>query len=160
MRYIGLFLVMLSSLAFSREYTRYMQKRVRECEAFLDFIGHLRMELSCYLRPLREAAGGFSSDALTEVGFFEAVNSTGNIYEAFSRTRRRLSLSDEELMPLESLFSSLGHSYLDEELKLINMCEENMRSVTEKIKRESPKSIKLISTLSVTAAIGFFILVI
>ena len=160
MQYIGLFLVMLSVLVFTGEYTKYMRKRVRECEAFLEFIGHLRTELSCYLRPLCEAAGGFSSDALSEVGFLDAVKSTGNIYEAFKSTKGKLSLSEEEITPLQSLFSSLGHAYLEEELKLINMCEENMRCVTEKIKRESPKSIKLISTLSVTVAIGFFILVI
>ena len=74
--------------------------------------------------------------------------------------RKRLSLSEEELKPLEALFSSLGQGYLEEEMKLINMCESEMRGMVEKINRESPKSIKLISTLSVTAAVGFFILVI
>lgn len=151
---------MLSSLIFSKEYAKYMKKRESECEAFLEFIAHLRLQVGCYLRPVREAVDSFCSEALEGVGFFEAVRASESIYESYKKVRKRLSLSEEELKPLEALFSSLGQGYLEEEMKLINMCESEMRGMVEKINRESPKSIKLISTLSVTAAVGFFILVI
>ncbi len=160
MQYIGIIAVMLSALVISREYARYMKKRELECEAFLEFIAHLRIQLGCFLRPLREAAAGFSSEALERVGFLGAVGSAESICKAYGSVKKRLSLSEAESRPLEALFSSLGSGYLEDELKLIDICEAEMRDAAEKIKVQSPKNIKLISTLSVTAAIGFFILVI
>ena len=160
MQYVGLIFVMLSALIFSLEYTEYMKKRMHECESFLNLIAHLRIELGCYLRPVREAAASFESIVLDKAGFSEAIRETENLGLAYKKIKKKLSLSEDESKPLEILFSSLGKGYLDDEIKLICTCEEEMRKTVEKINSQAPKNIKLISTLSVTAAIGFFILVI
>ncbi len=160
MQYIGQISVMLAFLLLSREYTKYMKKRVRECEELLSFIAHLRTELGCYLSPVREAALSFDSPILNAVGFSDAVKNTENLYLAYQKIKKRLSISEEESKPLEALFSSLGKGYLEDEIKLICVCEEKVQKNVEEITRQAPKNIKLISTLSVTAAIGFFILII
>lgn len=160
MRYIVIFIAMLIAIAISGEYTKYMKKRVAECEAFASFIAHVKTQVGCFLRPCRELADGFSSDALEKVGFLNELRESGDIYASYVKAEPKLSLSEGEREVLDSFFSSLGGGYLDEQMKLIELCLEEVESARAKLREESPKSIKLISTLSVTGAIGFLILII
>ena len=160
MKYIGFFLVLLSVLKFSDSYSKHVKKRLRECEGFLEFITHVRLQMSCYLKPIRALSEGFHSEALSKTGFLQYIGECENILEAYKKAERQLSLSLEESEILERLFSSLGAGYLDDELKLLDTYKASLYEIYEKTKKEAPKSAKLVSTLSVTAAIGFLILVI
>lgn len=160
MRYIGIFLVLLAALIFSREYSRYMRKRLRECEGFLSFISYMKIQVGCFMRPLRELASGFSSKPLSEIGFIASLEKSDGIYEAYKEVEPRLSLSQNEKEVLEVLFSSIGDCYLDEGMKMIDSAYVRAEALYSSLSKECPKNIKLVSALSVTLALGFFILII
>ena len=160
MKYIGILLVLLSAFFYSREYTRYMKKRLSECEGFLAFIAHMRIQVGCFLRPTKELSAGFSSEPLSDSGFLYALSECENIYEAYKKTESRLSLSKEERCILETLFSSVGEGYLDDGIKLIDSSFSAMEKLTEKLREECRKNIKLVCAISVTAALGLIIFVI
>lgn len=160
MKYIGFVLILLSVLIFSDSYSKHVKKRLSECEGFLEFIAHVRLQMSCYLKPPRALSEGFYSEPLSKSGFLQYVGECESIYEAYKRAETRLSLSDEERGILEKLFSSLGSGYLNDELKLLDAYGSLLDEAYESLKKEAPKSAKLISTVSVTVAIGFLILVI
>ena len=73
MKYIGIFLLLIAAAATSREYSKYMKKRALECKAFLSFIAHMRVQVGCFLRPVKELAAGFSSPMLEKAGFIRAL---------------------------------------------------------------------------------------
>lgn len=150
-------MVLTSVLFFSDGYLKYMKKRLLECEGFLAFISHLRLQMSCYLKPIRQLCDGFYSKSLDESGFLEYIGECGNIYEAYKMAESRLSLSKEERELVSGLFSSLGEGYLDDELKLIDAYRDRLEAHFLILKKEAPKNSKLLSTVSVTAAIGFLI---
>jgi len=160
LRYIGIFTVLLAAFLISREYSHYMKKRLRECEGFIAFIAHMRIQVGCFMRPVKELAAGFSSDALSDVGFIDALSESDGIYEAYKKIEPRLSLSKNERDVLELLFSSVGGCYLEEGMKIIEAAYGKMESLHCSLSEECQKNIKLVSVLSVTAAIGFLILVI
>lgn len=153
-------MILLSVLIFSDSYSRHTKKRLLEYEGFLAFISHVRLQMSCYLKPANRLSEGFYSKPLMESGFLEYVGECKNICEAYERAESRLSLSREERELLRGLFSSLGEGYLADELKLIDAYRSQLEEGFLRLKREAPKNSKLISTVSVTAAIGFLILVI
>ena len=96
MKYIGILLVLLTSVAISRDYVGYMNKRTAECKGFLDFIAHMRIQVGCFLRPVKELAFGFSSPSLEKSGFIDSLVSSENIYAAYMSCEPNLSLSKEE----------------------------------------------------------------
>ena len=160
MKYIGFFVILLSVLIFSDSYSKHTKKRLLEYEGFLSFISHVRLQMSCFLKPTKRLAEGFYSKPLAESGFLEYIGECENIYEAYKKAENRLSLSKEEREILSALFSSFGEGYLNDELQLIDAYRSQLEEGYLRLKSDAPKSSKLVSTLSVTAAVGFLILVI
>lgn len=160
MKYGGILCVLLASLLVSREYCRHMNKRISECREFLAFISHMRVQVGCFLRPVRELGIGFSSETLEEVGFIEALSESENIKEAYLKCEPKLSLSMEEKEALFGFFSSFGDGYLDEQVKLIDSAYPKIEKLYLKLSDERVKNTRLVSTVSVTLALGFIIFVI
>lgn len=159
MKYIGAFIIIIASVLMSGEYSRYIKKRAEQCEEFLSFIGYMRIQISCFLRPSREIAKGFSGKELERIGFLKAVNNGESLYGAYKATEKLLALTQGELEILENLFSSLEECYLDDGIRIIDSCYKEMEKACIKIREERTKNVKLAATLSVTASIGFLILI-
>ena len=153
-------MILLSAWFFSDSYSKHMKKRLSECEGFLSFIAHIRLQMSCFLKPPKALSDGFYSKPLSESGFLEYIAECDSIYDAYKMAERKFSLSAEERGVLEKLFSSLGGGYLEDEIKLIDAYQGQLQSHFEVLKKEAPRNSKLLSTVSVTAAIGFLILLI
>ena len=160
MKYVGILCVLAASVLISGEYSRYMNKRVLECRDFVSFISHMRIQVGCFLRPVKELGIGFSSESLAGSGFLEALSHSENISEAYSKCEPSLSLSSEEREVLCDFFSSFGDGYLDEQLKLIDSAHSRMQELYLRLSTERVKNTRLVSTVSVTAALGFIIFVI
>ena len=160
MKYLGIILILLSSLLVSREYRRYMQKRLDECLGFCNFIAHMKIQVGCYLRPVRELARGFSSAALSRTGFLSSVEKCDSLGKAFSECEPSLSLSEEERGELRAFFSSFGDGYLEQGVQAIETAHTNMERLMAALSEQKDKNIRLVSTLSVTLALGVAILVI
>lgn len=159
MKYIGAFIVSIAALLMSKEYSRYIKKREVQCEEFLSFIAYMRIQISCFLRPSREIAKGFSGEELERIGFIDAVERGESLYEAYKATENSLVLKFREREILKTLFSSLEECYLDDGIRIIDSSYKEMEGVCRKIREERPKNVKLAATLSVTASIGFLILI-
>lgn len=150
---------MAAAFLLSREYARYIGKRAVQCEEFLSFIAYMRIQVGCFLRPARELAAGFHSRELERIGFLGAVNEGVSLFEAYKSTEDSLVLSKEEREVLRTLFSSLEECYLDDGIRIIDSSYKEMEKLCRKIRDERPKNVKLAATLSVTASVGFLILV-
>lgn len=159
MKYIGAFILIAAALLVSREYSRYVKKHAEQCEEFLSFIGYMRIQISCFLRPSREIARGFHGVELERIGFLSAVNEGESLYTAYKAAEDKLYLTEREREILETLFSSLPECYLDDGIRIIDSAYKEMEGVCRKIREERPKNVKLAATLSVTASIGFIILI-
>lgn len=159
MKYIGIIAVLLSAVIISKEYSSFVNKRLSECRDFLRFIEHMKIQVGCFLRPSNELAKGFSSGSLSDAGFLGALENGESLYGAYKVAEPNLSISEEERDVLETLFSSVGECYLDEGVKLIDASHTKFENLYHKDRAECPKNAKLTSVISVTAAIGFLILV-
>jgi len=159
-KYIGIAAMLLSALLFSREYSRYMKKRLSECEGFLSFMSHIRIQIGCFLKPSRELCDGFSNDALSDCGFIDELRSTGDIYGAYKNAEPRLAMSCEAREISDNLFSALGAGYREDGVRLIDESEKKMQKICDELRASTPKSVRLALTLSVTAVLGFSILII
>ena len=64
MKYAGILFILLSAGLISGEYSSYVKKRLSECRDFLSFIGHMKIQVGCFLRPANELVEGFNSKSL------------------------------------------------------------------------------------------------
>ncbi len=159
MKYIGAVIIIVASVILSGEYSRYIKKRADQCEELLSFIGYIRVQISCFLRPSREIAKDFSGEELEKIGFIKAVKEGESLYGAYKATEKSLALKREEREIVETLFASIEECYLDEGIRIIDSSYREMEKACLKIREETPKNVKLAATLSVTASIGFLILI-
>ena len=160
MNYIGIAAVLFSMLCFSKEYSHKQYARLKECEGFLAFFLHMRMQVGCFLRPSRELADGFSNNALSKLGFLDALRNRGSLFAAYEECESRMALSLAEKEIIVQLFKSVGEGYLDEGMRLIESACKEMKSISQDLKREVPKSVKIANALTAAVSLGIIILVI
>ena len=160
MKYVGILLILISAIATSREFSKHINKRAAECKDFLAFIAHMRIQVGCFLRPVKNLGEGFSSPALEKSGFISALAESDCISDAYKKCEQKLSLSSEEKETLNTLFSSFGGGYLDDGIKLIDNCYSSMERLYMRLCEEKTKNTRLVTALSVTTALGIIIFVI
>lgn len=160
MRYFGLFIIVFAASAISFEYARYMKKRLAECEGFLSFFEHMRLQISSFLHSPRKIADGFESEALRAVGFLSALSECGDTLTAYRQIEGSLALSLAEREVTRELFSALGSCYRPDALRLIDEASEKMKARMAALTVECPKNVRLFTSLAVTCALGIVILLI
>ncbi len=153
-------LICAGAVLVLREYTAYMNKRLSECEGFLLFIRHIRIEIGCFLKTPSELSRGFYSEALEAVGFLPSLRVGESLASAYDGCRKGLSLGAAEADAAGELFASLGKGYLDENVKLMDSAEARFDKLYRELKEECPKKIKVAASLCASGVLGFIILVI
>ena len=156
MKLIGAAFVLLAALLFSTEARRRAEKRLLVLEETLRFIEHVRVDISCYLKPISEIPAGFFSEALSEAGFLSAFEKEG-AYEACLKLETLLSPSPEEKRVLERFFCGLGRGYSDDQIKLIDETTLELTRLISLERERVPKVKKLSLTLSSAGALALII---
>ena len=111
------------------------------------------------MRPVHEAAHSFDSDELSECGFLP-IREAGDIRRAFYDSHAPEMLGQECTRVLDSLFSSLGTGYLEDEVRLIDLHRSQLAELVDRERAEADRQVKLIRTLTASAALGVIILII
>lgn len=159
LKLIGASALSAGALLICRELGKRRAERLLLCEEFYRFVSHIRLQISCYLRPAAELAEGFDSELLTRVGFLPLIKECG-ICSAFLNVRDRLSLSEEEKRVLGGLFSSIGTGYMENEIKKIDAYSAELYRFLENERAELPKETRLTNTLFAAASLGIIIFLI
>ena len=157
MKYIGMIMVTLAVYWFGNEYVKRVKNNIGECEAFLKFIAHMKIQMSGFARSPKEIAESFECDRLKKTGFLDAVSSEDNIYLAYTKIKDTLSLGREESEVLEPLFDALSEVSLEEGIALLESAGASLREISERRKQDGEKSIKLAYTVSSAISLGFII---
>ena len=127
-------------------------------EELFRFVLHIRVQISCFLRPPSELARGFCSLLLEESGFLSDIGGGMNILQAFNKLALRENISEEGERALRDLFSSMGKGYLEDEIRLIDSALSVLSPLVEKERSGALRDSRLISTLSASFALGVIIL--
>ncbi len=157
-KYFGFFAILISALVFSSEYAKRERRKSFECAEFLRFLKHLKTNISCFMRPLLECVGSFSSELLEQTGFSDAVRTGSNLDEAFSVALPNLFMAEEGKRILKKTFSEFGHSYLADELSFLEKCQSEFEDYEKNIRESSVKNIKCSSVICASLALGFIII--
>lgn len=158
MKLFGLLLLLLGAFFVSREYSRYMRKRLAECEGFLSFIKYMRRQVHCFLRSPSEIGRDFEGEAIAP--FLSELRREESLSSAYLSSVESFSLSREEREVLSELFTSIGSCYADEGVRLLDVALERLSELHGELSEGSKKNTRLVATLSSAFAVGVFILVI
>ncbi|MBR5453789.1 MAG: stage III sporulation protein AB [Clostridia bacterium] len=159
LKLIGALFVAASSFVLSNHLCSRLTRERDELESFINLISRIRLDISCFSRPLTEIYSGFSSPSLDSIGFTEALRGSG-FYGAIRECAFRLSLSDSAKELLASFAEGLGQGYREDEIK---RCDHTLSFLDEEYKKcleALPGKSKLIRSLSVTFGISVIIILI
>ena len=156
-KFLGLALLLVSSLATVKRYREYTAKRISEEESFVALLVFIKGRINRYLTPIPEIVKEFSDEQLSRVGFLEEVSSGKSISAAFESIADKLSLGKEFKVCLQNLFSTLGVGYKEEVLASIEETVEDLEKILEKEKEILPKDVKVFSSVLVAGVLGVFI---
>lgn len=148
--------VALLSYLIALEIKKYKRHSLAVCEELYALMLHIKLEVSCYLRPLSVLLRDFTSPLLEE-DFLPRARTMG-LSEALSASR--LPISGEERRILSSLFSSLGSGYAADAVRLIDAYAAEFYSSLTVRRADLPREARLVNTLCASAALGLLILMI
>ncbi len=125
----GSSLVLACSLAVAVSVVSEKRKRIRQTEAILELISHVRSKIDQFLTPLDGIFSDFRNEELEACGFSEILRSAG-IEEAVVAHTASLSADTEQVLTFFS--ASLGQSYKEDQLRLCDYCIEKIRAELER----------------------------
>lgn len=158
LKLIGICILLFTSILICRELIAIRQRRLLLCEELLRLVSYLRLQIGCFLRPLSEVVAGFDSEALSECGFLPPGEGV-DLRRALCESEVPGLVGEECARIIDSLLSSLGSGYLDDEVKLLDTYRAQLSEVVEKRRIDTAKEMRLIRTLTATASLGFVILI-
>lgn len=158
MRLFGLTLLLLAALFLTREYSRYVNKRIAESRGFISFIKHMRLEMRCFLKPPREIGRGFYNDSIAP--FLSALEREDSIFSAYTASEDAFSLSTDERAVIKELFYSVGVSYAEDGLRFIDGALERLSELHESHLSDGLRGVRVFGTVSAAVSVGLFILLI
>ena len=155
----GICILLFTSILTSRELVSRRRSRLVLCEELLRFVSFLRLQIGCFLRPVHEVASSFHSDVLSSSGFLP-VGECGDVGRAFADSDLPRIVGQDCARIADSLFSSLGSGYLEDEVRLIDVHRAQLSELVERERIETERQVRLIRTLTASAALGAIILII
>ncbi len=159
LKLIGICILLFTSILISRELVRQRQRRLAVFEELLRFVGFLRLQIGCFLRPVPEVVANFHSDELCACGFLPLADGA-DLESAFSSSDAPRIVGTECARVAESLFSSLGTGYLEDEIKLIDAHRAQLSELVEGERAESARRVRLVRTLTASVSLGLIILIV
>ena len=159
LKLIGICILLFTSMLISAELVSRRRRRLRLCEELLRLVSFLRLQIGCFLRPIPEVLAAFQSDELDGCGFLSREGN-GDLVASFLSSGVPELVGDECSRIIESLFSSVGSGYLEDELKLIDAHRAQLSELVERERSETLRQVRLIRTLTGSASLGLVIFII
>lgn len=156
---IGICILLFTSMLISGELVSRRRHRLVLCEELLRFVSYIRLQIGCFLRPIPEVVGSFCSDEFNKCGFLPEV-SDADLAACFLSSDVPKLVGTECSRIMESLFSSLGTGYLEDEIKLIDVHRAQLTELVERERAETVRQVRLIRTLAGSASLGLVIFII
>ena len=150
-------LILLFAYLAGRGYAGYAERRCGQYEGLIALLEHMKERLECYLSGGEAMLAGFFSEPLSEVGFFDGE---GDASARFERVRARLSVDADTRSRLGQFFAAFGSGYLRAERERISAALSFLCRRRDDYLLEKEKSVKLVRSLLLAAALGLIILLI
>ncbi len=158
LKFIGLIMIAAAGILLSGEYEKNQRKRLSEFLEFVRLSEHIRLKISCFLSPKSDWLPDFRSE-LSTVSEFLTYASKNSLSDSFAAIRDKLSLGEEREI-FERLFASLGKTYKDGEIELLDGIKAELDRERERLFPECEKNVKTVKVLSAAISLGLIILLI
>ncbi len=159
LKFVGAGLLLISALAFSREYDRFLSARIALARGFLELLLHIRQKINCFLSSAESLISDFENDALERAEYLSVARKEG-ICRAYFERESCLGVPSCIKKLLSEFFSGFGSDYKEGTLALIDRSSAALEAMLSDMISEKERSVKLVRTVSAAAALGAAILII
>lgn len=153
---IGGLMVFISCSLIGFGASRLYRLRVKQLEAFLRLISHIKAQIEYFRTPLDNIIAEYEDTQLSGCGFLLAARELG-LRNGFESCRGRLMLSDDESDELMKFFDILGKNSADEESRYCTYYEKMIGDALNRECADLAKRSKLCKTFGMLA--GFLLAV-
>jgi len=158
LRWCGAALLLICALICGREYSAYIDRRVREGEGYLSLLSYIEKMIDSYLTPLSEIFSGFECEALEKSGFLPSVRSGKTASEVLAEQNALIPENMRSL--LLDYFDGFGKGYKDSELGRTRKAKAELDKMLGAERENLEKSARVTKALLLGGAVGIAILII
>ena len=155
LRTTGAVLILLAAGGWGMREIREGRRRLREMDAALRFVRHIRENIDRLARPLPQIYASWEDPALVSNGFLDLLWSEG--MEA-AVEGAAWSLSDAERAILRDLAAQLGRGFREEQTALCRYAEDGLADALERLKKETGDRERLWRSIPLLAALSLILL--
>ncbi len=127
-------------------------RRVRQTEAFLLLLRHIKAQISCFCMPLCDIFRDFENDSLASVGFISVLRERG-FRAAIEECREKIYLDEEEINMLCGFGDELGKSYRESEMEFCDYYISTLEQSYSKSREQQPARSRLYRSLLLTGGL-------
>lgn len=156
LRLSGAGVLLFVAFYISREYSLYIDRRLREYEALCAMLSHAR-EQGGKRRP---APADFADECLERCGILSALREGKDLFTSFSEGCGGLSLSKEAKERISAMLSDLRSKTAAEAQKMLGEIEEALRSELAGESEQADKNRRIVRALLIGGALAVGVMLI
>ena len=157
-KWLGIALLMAGALLVSREYEKYLARRLGEYGGLLALICHAEAVISRSLAYGEELWRGFSDEFLEKIQLLPLLRGGESLKSAFDKTKDKMSLTAKAKEEISDLLSTLGRGYRESELSALKKIKEALSSGLDAERTEAEKNVKIARALLLGGALTVVIM--
>lgn len=154
-RYIGIYILLVASWAFSAELVRRHKRTLEELKALTDMISYVRDNIEYRMKPLPDIFNSYTEPYLEECGLLPAVRQT-DLRQAWDK--HTFSLTGEAYELVRDFVHEIGSGYRTEELRLCEYTLERLGGILDHARSESSDRQKLYRTVPIMFALSVILI--
>lgn len=148
MKYIGLFLIFSTCTAGGMAVAGYFTRSLFLCEGLLQFVRHIRSQVSFYKMSVGEMCTSFQNDAFRQNNM-DALIAEKGLYDALSEKEGAFILEEDTFRALLSFAKRLGTLTYEEQISDCDFIIQALEEAIRKKKENIPAKRQVYSSLGV-----------
>lgn len=160
LRWGGAILLMIGALYISREYEKYLNRRVAEYNGLAELISHAAGMIARFLAHGGDLWRDFENASLEKCGLLPALRRGACLADAFDECQGKMSLSAEEKQRWSAELHKLGRGYKDGELAMLSDLGQAISAEAGAEAESAEKNVKVARALLLGGALTVVIIII
>lgn len=146
-KYLGIGAMAITALWIGRGYSTYADRRLGEMGGLSALLLHMESRLGRTLDYGGELYRGFDNDFLEKCGFLPLLREGKAPSDAFMEAKKSMVLPRKVEALAESLFSSFGKGYRDQEIERLRRARRELDEVITALAEDSEKNKRVVNAL-------------
>ena len=158
LKMLGSLGIVVSSMIFYGENQRYQSKKIRQMNAFISLIEHIKNMIQSYMLPIDKILCRCDAEIMKECGISTCESDSKSLKDIFESAE--FYINSDAVEVILNFASEFGGSYATEQVRLCERCCESLTKLRDKQKETLDKERKVNFAICLSISLSAILLLI